>query len=143
MRRLKAALDKLDPRATEVLAYHAAIEREVELAIERRIPRPLRLKGLSYGHKVSVWAALQNVSDQWVERVARPMLRFNDLRNAIAHGNNKREVDAALKNLFDSIPNLEPPVDPDLEQAAAFIFGSLNSKVFWTDSKYLPPDLAR
>jgi hypothetical protein len=90
----------MDDRAPAILAYHAAIERELELAIARKVPRPSSLTGLSYGHKVRIWSALQEVSDDLVERVAKPMLKFNDLRNAIAHGDNKREVDAVLGGLW-------------------------------------------
>ena len=130
--RLQEAVDQLDSRAPSVLAYHAAIERELDLAIGRSLPKPGRLSGLSFGHKVRVWAALQNAPDETVELVVLPLLRFNDLRNAIAHGDRKHEVDANMQNLLISVPEITT-IDPDLSYIAAFIFGSLNSKLFSSD----------
>jgi hypothetical protein len=126
--RLAAAIEALDDRAATVLAYHAAIERELDLAIARHLPKPERLRKLSFGHKVSVWASLQNVSEKTVDRTRLPLLKFNDLRNAIAHGDKKREVDATFKKLLESIPVSR--ADLDLKGVAAYIFGALNSKVF-------------
>lgn len=114
IKRLREAVERMDDRAPAILAYHAAIERELELAIARKVPRPSSLTGLSYGHKVRIWSALQEVSDDLVERVAKPMLKFNDLRNAIAHGDNKREVDAVLGGLWASVPTEGPAGEPDL-----------------------------
>jgi hypothetical protein len=83
--RLKAALDGLDPRAAEILALHAAIERELDLSLRDCLPATHRLIGLGFRQKVSVWAAVQKADDRAIQAAIDVMTQFNEVRNEVAH----------------------------------------------------------
>jgi hypothetical protein len=126
--RLKAALDDLDSRASEILALHAAIEKELDLALEACLPKAERLWGLGFAQKLSVWFAAQRVDGPEIQIAVNVMKRFNELRNRVAHPGSQADVDAAIRRLTESLPEQAPHrsvADPKL--AAAFIMGILNS----------------
>ena len=106
--RLKAALDGMDPRTAEILALHAAIERELDSALKRALPKANRLYGLGFGHKISVWAAAQSHDDTVLDQVTGVLLRFNELRNSVAHGDNRQKIDAAVGRLIGALPEDAP-----------------------------------
>jgi hypothetical protein len=127
--RLKTALDGLDPRASEILALHAAIERELDWALMRALPKANRLYGLGFGHKISVWAAAQRHDDKILDQLIGVLLRFNELRNSVAHGDNRQKVDAAVRRLIGALPEDAPHKEKaEVGYAAAFVFGALNAK---------------
>lgn len=86
------------------------------------------LKHLSFGHKVSVWAATQSEVREGLESEVKALLHFNDLRNAIAHGDKKREVDAVLTKLLRDTP-AELSDEDSIDFAAGWIFGIVNGDV--------------
>ena len=102
--RLKAALDALDPRASQILALHAAIEKELDLALQESLPRAERLWGLGFGQKISVWHAAQDVDGEEIEVAVAVMKRFNELRNEVAHPGGGKNVDAAIERLSPPLP---------------------------------------
>jgi hypothetical protein len=125
--RLKDAIDSLDPRATNILAAHAAIEHELDLAIAHELPKADRLISLGFGQKIRVWAATQEYDDKLLDVVVTALVRLNDLRNAVAHGDSPKKVDAALKRLVDCLPDDAPHRDrADVLYVAAFISGVLS-----------------
>ena len=125
IRRLNSAVDSLDNRAAEILTLHAAIERELDLAISRQMPHPERLHGLGFGHKVGLWAGLNDKPDDHVSKLTVVLLRLNDLRNCIAHGDSGQKIDASVKRLYDTIPKVTTlPIS--LKFVGAFILGFLH-----------------
>ena len=123
--RLSAAVESLDNRSAEILTYHAAIERELDLAIAREMPHASRLRGLSFSHKISVWAALMSKSDEHVGMATKVLIRLNDLRNAVAHGDEGVSIDKAMKRLHEALPSSTPPTIT-VRHAAAFVLGFLH-----------------
>jgi hypothetical protein len=94
--RLQAVRGGIDYRAPDILACHAALEHEVDLALEMLLPRPEHIAKLSFGNKIRV---LQAASDSgWADGVAAALTCFNDLRNCIAH-NDKKAVRRAYGSL--------------------------------------------
>lgn len=125
IKRLNAAVDSLDNRAAEILTLHAAIERELDLAISRKMPNPKRLHGLGFGHKVGLWSALNEKSDDHVGKLTIVLIRLNDLRNCIAHGDDGQKIDVSVKKLYDVIPRVVP-IAINLRHVGAFILGFLH-----------------
>jgi hypothetical protein len=125
--RLRAVLDYLDPRASLILAYHAGIEHELDRALARQLPNPQLLRKLGFGQKVSVWGATQNRSADDVDTEVRLLLTLNELRNAVAHGDNRAAVDAHLRRLLENTEWTEAPLDDDaVHFAAGWLFGIVN-----------------
>jgi hypothetical protein len=126
MKRLARAIDALDDRSRDVLAYHLAIERELDVALAALLPRADRLWGLGFGQKVSVLQATSNLG--WIDLVARALIEFNNLRNAVAHGRSKGEIDKAFSKTCSaaaSISGSEPPPKATVGGLALVICGAL------------------
>ena len=137
MHRLGAAKSAIDERAHEILALHAALEREMDLALARALPHSDRLKGMGFGQKISILAACNKAAD--VDEMVKPLVQFNELRNAVAHGDSKAKVTAGIERLAATLPPLEPGLPgSDLDYAAAFLFGVLNSKKRLKDLSDVP-----
>jgi hypothetical protein len=125
--RMRANVDGFDERARTVLAMHAAIERELDFALAASVPNSKALKRLGFGQKVSVWSALQPGDPAHIERLAAPMLRFNDLRNCVAHGDSKRKLEGCVRSLVASVPGAaSEDASLQLWVAAGFVFGALH-----------------
>ena len=127
LRRLGEAKAKLDDRAGTILTYHAALEREMDIVLARLLPRSDRLKGLGFGHKLSVLHAAWRGSDEAGDKLCHALFRFNELRNAIAHGDRAKEVDEKFTLLAEAFDAILPGVAEigDAELIAAGLVGYL------------------
>jgi hypothetical protein len=99
MARLRREIGSVDLRTVEILACHIAIEKEIDLALLALLPRGEQLRGLGFGQKVSVLQASCHLTD--IDRYARPLLAFNELRNTVAHGE-KRKITSAFRSFCGS-----------------------------------------
>ena len=77
---------KIDARTTEIIASHFTLEREMEIALERLVAQPRELDRLGFGHKVAVLKAI--IGNSLMDRIAKQLVAFNELRNAAAHPRN-------------------------------------------------------
>ena len=125
--RLQSGVASLDDRAHMILAMHASIERELDLALAAELPNPSALKRLGFGQKVGVWAAMQPGTADDIERLAAPLVRFNDLRNSVAHGDSTKKVDGCIASLVEAVPGTQGQEKSlTLWVVAGYIFGLLN-----------------
>ncbi len=124
--RLGSAMSLVDSRSLSILAYHTAIERELDRALSRSLPHAGRLHGLGFGQKVGVWAASSKLKDEFVHEVVNPLRRLNDLRNSVAHADDASAITKALERLISACKLESPPV-ASLDAAAAYLFGRLNA----------------
>ncbi|MFC5389880.1 hypothetical protein U0030_02245 [Brevundimonas bullata] len=106
-RRLAEAAGRIDKRAPEIFAYHAAMEMEIDVVLTSLLPRADKLSRLGFPHKVSVLNAAWAGAPEAADKLCHALVRFNDLRNAIAHFN-QREVEACLKKLRTAYAEIEP-----------------------------------
>lgn len=116
MKRLTLAIEALDERSRDVLAYHLAIEREMDVALAALLPRADCLwkfeygRRLSFGQKVSVLQATSSIT--WIDLVAQSLMDFNELRNAVAHGRAKTKIDKAFGKVCASVYAMGPRGKP-------------------------------
>lgn len=54
IQRLVQVRAQIDERASLILTFHAALEREMDLKLSRILPRAHKLRGLGFGQKVAV-----------------------------------------------------------------------------------------
>ncbi|MBO9377708.1 hypothetical protein GG804_13105 [Sphingomonas histidinilytica] len=101
--RVQDALRGLDARAAEILALHAAVEREMDLALARSLPHADRLRKLGFGQKLSVLAAATNLDQSIVDRWLKPAIALNELRNAIAHGDGAAQITKLISKLRSTL----------------------------------------
>jgi hypothetical protein len=125
--RLAEAAAAIDERSAIVLAYHAALEREMDVVLSRLLPRPEYLRNLGFGQKLSVLAAAWKGAPSAGEIVYAVLFRFNELRNAVAHGDRPELVDQKLEELLSAYRNMVPgPTEGmKVEELAAGICGFL------------------
>ena len=108
LQRLGEARAQLDERAGAILTYHAALEREIDIVLARLLPRSDKLRGLGYGHKLSVLNAAWRGLDEAGDMLCDALFRFNELRNAVAHGDRAHEVDQKLALLAEAFDKILP-----------------------------------
>jgi len=127
LRRLGEAKAKLDDRAGAILTYHAALEREIDIVLSRLLPHADRMRGLGFGHKLSVLQAAWRGPEEAGDKLCHALFRFNELRNAIAHGDLAREVDGKLALLARALDAILPGTAEitDVELIAAGLIGYL------------------
>lgn len=127
LRRLGEARAKLDDRAGAVLTFHAALEREIDFVLARLMPRPDKLRGLGFGQKVSVLAAAWRGTPESGDMICAALLRLNELRNSIAHGDERRVVDRHEELLAQAFAEIFPDHRDvrDVEIIAAGLVGFL------------------
>lgn len=125
LRRLGEARAKLDDRAGTILNYHAALEREMDIVLTRLLPRADRLRGLGFGHKVSVLHAAWRGPEEAGDKLCAALFRFNELRNAVAHGDEVEKVEAKLAMLAEAFDAILPGAGEitDVELIAAGLVG--------------------
>lgn len=125
LRRLGEARAKLDDRAGTILTYHAALEREMDIVLARLLPRVDRLKGLGFGHKLSVLHAAWRGPEDAGNKLCHALFRFNELRNSVAHGDEAKKVDAKLALLAEAFDSILPGAAEitDVELIAAGLVG--------------------
>ncbi|MDV3456351.1 hypothetical protein RZN05_05100 [Sphingomonas sp. HF-S4] len=105
--RLLGAVDGIDPRAATILACHLALEREVVIVLNKLLPYPDRLRNLGFVQKVQVLNAAWQGDEEAGDRICAALNRFNDLRNAVGHGNDDR-VDGCLQSLRTAYKEIYP-----------------------------------
>jgi hypothetical protein len=97
LRRLAQAAGGLDIRTAEIVVCHAAIEKEVNLALAKRVANPERLGTLNLVHSLKMLAAV------WTSSQSKPLadllVQWDELRNHVAHGRTASEVPARLQRL--------------------------------------------
>lgn len=127
LQRLGEARAKLDERAGTILTYHAALEREMDIVLARLLRRAEKLRGLSFAHKISVLNAAWRGPDDAGDIFCHALFRFNELRNAVAHGDPPEEVDKKLALLAESFDAILPGSGElrDVEPIAAGMVGFL------------------
>lgn len=127
LRRLGEARAKLDHRAGIILTCHAALEREIDVVLAQLLPRSEKLRGLGFGQKLSVLEAAWKGSADAGDKLGRALFHFNELRNAVAHGDRVKEVDEKLKLLTDAFDAILPSAAEagDVELVAAGLVGYL------------------
>ena len=97
--RMFDAADKLDTNAALVMTLHAALEREMDDVLGRQVPYPERLKGLGFGQKVKVIAATWPHQAETADQVHEALFRFNELRNVVAHSDDRKKLNGAYNAL--------------------------------------------
>src|ERR1700722_14394786 len=79
LRRLAQATGSLDIRTAEIVICHAAIEKEVNLALSKRVANPERLGGLNLIH------SLKKLTAVWTTSPSKPLAdlltQWDELRN--------------------------------------------------------------
>ncbi len=113
--RLAAAASTIDQRAAVVLTYHAAIEREIDLVLADILPRADRLRRFGYGHKIDVLGAAWKGNPTAGDKLYDVLFKFNELRNAVAHGDRADMVDQVLARLIASYRDMIPDADTHIE----------------------------
>lgn len=124
--RLKGAVEALDERTKDVLAYHLVMERELDRGLAALLPRPESVFKLGFGQKVRVFQATSDSG--WTDQVAAALVAFNDLRNSVAHGDAKRDVDAKFRaacNVTAKLAGVDLPPEPIVAGLASAIFMAL------------------
>lgn len=114
--RLAQAAERIDPRAPEIFAYHAALEAEIDLVLAALLPRPEKLSRLGFGHKISVLGAAWIGEPEAGDKICSSLARFNDLRNAVAHPAEGR-IDGCLAGLRAAYREIEPTAGEDVAVA--------------------------
>ena len=61
-----------------------------------------------YGHKIDVLAATWKGEPDAGEKLYRALFRFNELRNAVAHGDRTDLVEGSLTRLLDAYRAIDP-----------------------------------
>jgi hypothetical protein len=90
------------------------------------LPNATFLRGLGFRHKASVWAAAFPGTTDATKKLIAPILRLNDLRNCVAHGDSEKQVNAALEALLNALPASNSDTDQTkLEFAVGYITGLL------------------
>lgn len=129
--RIAAAGEKLeDTFAIEVLAFHAALEYELEVVLRGLLPRPdaiLKKMGrnkLSFPQKAKLIVSLWKGDPEKADKLNGVLWAFEDLRNEIAHMGDiplkswKAKLDAAFREIE---PNCEEePSMLEITQGTAF-----------------------
>ena len=110
LKRVAKALPELEPWAIEALAYHLALERELDAALARLLPRSDRLFQFRFGQKVSILQATTSVG--WIDAVAKGLIAFDHLRNAAAHYK-KVAPEKLLGNIRSAVAAITPDVSFD------------------------------
>ena len=126
--RLGQALAEFDERAAEVIRLHAALDREMEIALSRIVVAPQYLRRLGFGQKIDLIHALEG---DLVDGLTAGLGAFNELRNSIGHGEEKRIVDGHQSRLFRTFEAAIPMygesklLETQIGNVAAGLFGML------------------
>jgi len=93
-----------DQLTVDVLTYHAALELEMDEFLARSLPHAEKLADgrLGYTHKIAVVRASWRGTDDSGDKLAHALVRFNHLRNAIAHNDTPKQIKAHLEKLHDA-----------------------------------------
>lgn len=123
MGQIQAAGERLDPRWVEVIAYHAALETQLNVMLEKSLPRGSAVTGsnprFGFGHKVAILKAAWKGEAADADKICAILYRFNELRNAVAHPD-RRKTRTEIRNLIATYRALVPDLDhkPDFLEIA-------------------------
>lgn len=121
--RFEATFAEMDPRIGETLAAHAAIEREIDVMLERTLPAARRLRGMGFGQKISLWAACLDDGNLAVDNILPAFVKLNDLRNSVAHGDKRVLIDKKISALLAALPIRQVLDEYSLSRAVGFMIG--------------------
>ena len=111
IQRVLRAGARLDPRWVEIIAYHAAIEAELNIMLEKSLPRGDQVTGsnprFTFGHTVAILKAAWQGKPDDADKLCDILFRFNELRNAVAHPD-RRKTRAEIKNVTEAYMALVP-----------------------------------
>lgn len=93
-----------DQFMVDVLTYHAALELEMDEFLARSLLHADKLADgrLGYTHKIAVVRASWRGTEDSGDKLTHALVRFNLLRNAVAHNDTAKEVKVHLKKLHDA-----------------------------------------
>ncbi|TBD80710.1 hypothetical protein [Rhizobium ruizarguesonis] len=114
--RVTSAGDKEpDQFVVDVLTYHAALEIEMDQLLARLLPRAecLRAGGLGFRQKISIINAAWPGLPEAGALLADVLSRFNDLRNAVAHADQRRGVETTFGGLVAACARINPDQGAD------------------------------
>lgn len=111
-----------DPKPTNILSYHAVVEGEMDAAIAAMVRHPDYLRGLGFGQKVGVWAALSGENDDKLAHTVRVLIKLNDLRNAVAHFDDDATLIRSENALINKVREKAEFVT-DLSGVASYLVG--------------------
>lgn len=135
--RIAAAGEKLDDTfAIEVLAFHAALEIEIDIALRGLLIRPdaiLKAKGkrLSFPQKAQLLVAVWKGAPEKADKLNAVLKAFEDLRNEVAHMGEeplkswKAKLDAAFRGIEPETG--DDPTLYEIAQGTAFYMDDGNS----------------
>ena len=115
LERLTEAAANINQRAAVVLTYHAALEREMDVVLGRLLPRSDRIRSFGFGSKVGVLGAAWKGNATAGEKVCEMLFRFNSLRNAVAHADQRDVVEQKLGRLLAAYREMVPGATEGLE----------------------------
>ena len=129
--RLSKALRLNEPRITEIITLHVAVERELELALDALVKRPGHLRQLGHANRIKVFKSVCPFQENVVEPFVLLLQEFNKLRNAVAHGEPSNVLDRHIGTMSDLYKQLAPvgEKEPSVSLITAGIFGLLDGMV--------------
>lgn len=113
--RMAQAEGTVDQRAAVILTYHAALEREIDVVLGALLPHGQKVKHFGYGHKIDVLAAAWKGDPESGDKLYWVLFRFNELRNAVAHGDRADLVEGSLGRLLDAYRAIDAKADVHVE----------------------------
>lgn len=140
IQRVLRAGSRLDPRWVEIIAYHAAIEAELNVMLQQTLPRGDQLTGgnprFTFGHKVAVLKAAWKGRAEDADKLCDILYRFNELRNAVAHPD-KRKTRAEIRNVTDAYNVLVPGLKhrPEIAEIAQGLVAYMGDGILPHDLK--------
>lgn len=105
--RIETAANELNWEAVEVVTLHLALERELEFVLSKKCLRSTRIARLSFVAKSAVLHSLGDYNDEDADKLYNVLWRFNELRNAVAHGNSAN-IKACRENLQNAYLAINP-----------------------------------
>lgn len=118
--RLLEAGDVPDTFAIEVITYHAAIHSELERIVGALVAHPEELfttsPKLSFGHLANLLRAVWAGEIGHADILVSVLHRFNDLRNAVAHYDQK-QIKSCHAGLTNAYRNIDPATGDEADIA--------------------------
>ena len=106
-KRVEAILREAHPQAAEIVLGQAAIERELRAIFAERCGTPSRHPKL----KVVDRLLRKSCDDPWLGKVLDVAANLTRLRNAVAHGDTRAEVDRCADATLEAFSHVGPPVN--------------------------------
>lgn len=138
--RIAKAGDKLDRRWVEIIAYHAALEGEINVMLLKSLRRGEAVTGSSprftFGHKVAILKAAWQGDPEDADKLCGILFSFNELRNAVAHPDAKK-TEAEIRNVTNAYSALVRGLDhePDIAEIAQGVCAFMGDGILPHDLK--------